>query len=79
MRLNVLRNREADYSGESCHVPLKPRLPAASLIRHQWSRLEIKPLPGAGMPWGVFAAFVVALASTGFLFVMALTRGIYVD
>ncbi len=28
------------------------------------------------MPWGVFAAFAVTLASTGFLFVMALTGGL---
>ena len=28
------------------------------------------------MPWGVFVAYVIALASTGLLFVMAATGGL---
>ena len=38
----------------------------------------MKPAPGIEevMPWGVFAAYAAALASTGFLFVMTLTGGI---
>ncbi len=40
------------------------------------SHLETTTIKGA-VPWGVFAAYAVALASTAFLFVMALTGGIY--
>ena len=56
-----------------------PSAPTASSILHQRSLSEMKPMPGieAVMPWGVFAAYAAALASTGFLFVMTLTGGIY--
>jgi hypothetical protein len=58
--------------------PSFPNAPTASLIRRQRSLSEMKPVPGIEdvMPWGVFVAYVAALASTGFLFVMTLTRGI---
>ena len=38
----------------------------------------MKPVAGIEdvMPWGVFVAYAAALASTGSLFVMTLTRGI---
>ena len=63
-------------------TPLNPRHPndpTASSIRHQRSLSEMKPVPAIEevMPWGVFAAYAAALASTGFLFVMTLTGGIY--
>jgi hypothetical protein len=41
--------------------------------RDYWETTTIK----GAVPWGVFAAYVAALASTAFLFVMALTGGIY--
>ena len=81
MKLNVLCRGEGDFSGQSPHIPPNPSFPnapTASLIRHQRSLSEMKPVPGIEevMPWGVFAAYAAALASTGFLFVMTLTRGI---
>ena len=47
--------------------------------RHQGRLSEMKPVSGIEevMPWGVFAAYAAALASTGFLLVLALTGGIY--
>ncbi len=48
--------------------PRPPNAPTASSIRMP----EIEEV----MPWGVFAAYGVTLASTGFLFVMALTGGL---
>ena len=82
MKLNVLCQGEGDFSGQSPHIPPNPSFPnalAASSIRHQRSLSEMKPVPGIEevMPWGVFAAYAAALASTGFLFVMALTGGIH--
>ena len=58
-----------------------PKAPTTSLIRHQRSPWEMKPARGIEevMPWGVFAAYAAALASTGFLFVMALSGGIYLS
>ena len=58
--------------------PQPPNAPTASSIRHQRRLSEMKPVPGIEevMPWGVFAAYAAALASTGFLFAMTLTRGI---
>ncbi len=39
----------------------------------------MKPVPGIEevMPWGVFAAFAAALASTALLLVVTLTGGIH--
>jgi hypothetical protein len=38
----------------------------------------MKPVPAIQevMPWGVFAAYAAAFASTGFLFAITMTRGI---
>ena len=58
--------------------PRLPNAPTASSIRYQRRLSEMKPVPGIEevMPWGVFAAYAAALASAGFLFVLALTGGI---
>jgi hypothetical protein len=39
---------------------------------------EMRPVSGE-VSWGVFAAYAAALASTGFLFAMALTGGIHLN
>lgn len=78
-----LYHRKGEMASPVIHsTPPNPRFPnaaTASLIRHQGSLSEMKPVPGIEevMPWGVFAAFAAALASTAFLFVMTLTGGIY--
>lgn len=73
--------REGKASPASPPAPLNPRLPnalAASSNRLQGSILERTPVPAmeGAMPWGLFTAFAAALASFGFLFVMAFTGGI---
>jgi hypothetical protein len=73
MQLNILLNR-------SLHVPLNekfPSAPADSSIRSRGGVPETNPVCREVMPWGVLAAYAAALASTGFLFVMALTGGFH--
>ncbi len=69
-----LNHQKAGTASPAIHpASLNPRplnAPTASSIRMP----EIEEV----MPWGVFAAYAVTLASTGFLFVLALTGGIYV-
>ncbi|MGA9089334.1 MAG: hypothetical protein WB420_09535 [Bradyrhizobium sp.] len=78
-----LYHQKGETASPAVHpTPLYPRFPnasTASLIRHQRSLSEMKPVPGIEevMPWGVFAALAAALASTAFLFVMTFTGGIY--
>lgn len=59
--------------------PNLPNAPTACSMLPQASIVEVKPVVGIerAVPWGLFAAFAAALASTGVLFVMALTGGIY--
>lgn len=81
MRPNILGNGEATSLKRSFHVPLDAglagALPAQS-IRRRSSAPEMKPVSG-DVSCGVFAAYAAALASTGFLFVMALTGGIHLN
>jgi hypothetical protein len=57
--------------------PQTPRLPPRPAIEGGYRRGSQCPGIEEVMPWGVFAAYAAALASTGFLFVMTLTGGIY--
>jgi hypothetical protein len=81
MKLTVFCERTKEPS-QANPVPLNlglPNAPTAFSIRHQRSSWETKPAPGIEevIPWGVFAAYAAVLASTGFLFVMALSGGIH--
>ncbi len=81
MKLDVLCRGEATSSKRSFHIPLNaglPSAPPAQSIRLRSSAPEMKPVSGE-VSCGVFAAYAAALASTGFLFVMALTGGIHLN
>lgn len=80
MNLNIVCSGEKTFS----HLSFRTRLnmaplsaPPAPSDGPRRSSAESEPANYAVMPWGVLAAYAVALASTGFLFVMALTGGIY--
>ena len=83
MKLTLfLREKEAAFSSQSRPTePGTPTAPTTSLIQHQRSPWEMRPARGIEevMPWGVFTAYAAALASTGFLFVMALSGGIHLS
>jgi hypothetical protein len=81
MKLDVLCRGETASSKRSFHIPLSaglPSAPPAPSIMLRSSAPEVKPVSGE-VSCGVFAAYAAALASTGFLFVMALTGGIHLN
>ena len=81
MKPDVLCREEAISSKRSFRIPLNAGLssaPPAPSIRLRGSAPETKAVSGE-VSCGVFAAYAAALASTGFLFVMALTGGIHLN
>jgi hypothetical protein len=79
MKRNILGKAEGHVSDRSLRSMLNagfPSDPAVRSIRLQRNALQMEPVSGEVMPWGVVAAYAAALASTGFLLVMALTGGI---
>jgi len=80
MKLNIPGKGQGYLSERSLEILLSAEFPGAVAVPSigtQRSALEIEPVSGGVMPWRVFAAYAVALASTGFLLVMALTGGIH--
>jgi hypothetical protein len=81
MKPNIPYSEEATFPHRPFHALLKAGLPnsapAAPSTRPPMSAVEGAPLPPGVMPWGAFAAYAAALASTGFLFVMLLAGGIH--
>ena len=78
---NILWSGEATSLRRSFHVPPDAELasaPPAQSIRLRSRAPEMKPVSGE-VSFRVFAAYAAALASTGFLFVMALTGGIHLN
>jgi hypothetical protein len=78
---SVLCNGEAISLRRSFHIPLDAGLSSAppdQSIRLRSSAPDMKPVSGE-VSFRVFAAYAAALASTGFLFVMALTGGIHLN
>jgi hypothetical protein len=81
MRPNILCSGEATSLKRSFHIPLDAGLssaPPAQSIRLRSRAPEMKPV-SRGVSCQVCAAYAAALASTGFLFVMALTGGIHLN
>lgn len=77
MKSNVPYNGEGNFSHRSFRIPMNAGRPSALPASLRTSAAEGAPALHAVMPWGVFAAYAAALATTGFLFVMALTGGIH--
>jgi len=79
MTRNVISRREATSSKRLFPSPLNAGVQTAAPAA--WPQLPggaagMKPLSGE-IPCGVFAAYAAAIASTGFLLVMACTGGIH--
>ena len=82
MAFTLSPKRRDGFFGQSPYTaePADPKCPDCLLDPAAKEAVgDMKPVPGIEevMPWGVFAAYAAALASTGFLFVMTLTGGIY--
>jgi len=79
MKMHILGSGEGTIRHRSFHLPLKagPSTPPGASTRLPRNAAENKLAPDGIMSWPAFAAYAAALAGTGFLLVMALTRGIH--